>query len=85
MTRIGNEVFYKILGVLLCPLYLREYAWIAHAGLIICFYKRTAAMLPDLLAKFDSVGIPAARYNELDDVWKDPQVSSCRAIQVECV
>ena len=28
----------------------------------------------DLLAKFDSVGIPAAKYNELDDVWKDPQV-----------
>ncbi|HEX8058491.1 MAG TPA: CoA transferase, partial [Novosphingobium sp.] len=28
----------------------------------------------ELLAKFDSVGIPAAKYNELDDVWKDPQV-----------
>ena len=28
----------------------------------------------ELLAKFDSVGIPAAQYNELDDVWKDPQV-----------
>jgi crotonobetainyl-CoA:carnitine CoA-transferase CaiB-like acyl-CoA transferase len=28
----------------------------------------------ELLAKFDSVGIPAAKYNELEDVWKDPQV-----------
>ena len=28
----------------------------------------------DLLAKFDEVGIPAAKYNELDDVWQDPQV-----------
>jgi crotonobetainyl-CoA:carnitine CoA-transferase CaiB-like acyl-CoA transferase len=28
----------------------------------------------ELLAKFDSAGIPAAKYNELDDVWKDPQV-----------
>ena len=28
----------------------------------------------DLLAKFDSVGIPAARYNELADVWEEPQV-----------
>jgi len=28
----------------------------------------------DLLAKFDSVGIPAAKYNELEDVWEDPQV-----------
>jgi crotonobetainyl-CoA:carnitine CoA-transferase CaiB-like acyl-CoA transferase len=28
----------------------------------------------DLLAKFDSVGIPAAKYNELADVWEDPQV-----------
>jgi len=28
----------------------------------------------ELLAKFDSVGIPAAKYNELDDVWQDPQV-----------
>jgi crotonobetainyl-CoA:carnitine CoA-transferase CaiB-like acyl-CoA transferase len=28
----------------------------------------------DLLAKFDSVGIPAAKYNELEDVWNDPQV-----------
>jgi crotonobetainyl-CoA:carnitine CoA-transferase CaiB-like acyl-CoA transferase len=28
----------------------------------------------DLLAKFDSVGIPASKYNELDDVWQDPQV-----------
>ncbi len=28
----------------------------------------------ELLAKFDSVGIPAAKYNELVDVWKDPQV-----------
>jgi crotonobetainyl-CoA:carnitine CoA-transferase CaiB-like acyl-CoA transferase len=28
----------------------------------------------DLLAKFDEAGIPAAKYNELDDVWNDPQV-----------
>ncbi|MCW1430956.1 CaiB/BaiF CoA transferase family protein [Novosphingobium sp. JCM 18896] len=28
----------------------------------------------ELLAKFDSVGIPAAKYNELDDVWQDAQV-----------
>jgi crotonobetainyl-CoA:carnitine CoA-transferase CaiB-like acyl-CoA transferase len=28
----------------------------------------------DLLAKFDSVGIPAAKYNELADVWEEPQV-----------
>lgn len=28
----------------------------------------------DLLAKFDSVGIPAAKYNELNEVWQDPQV-----------
>ena len=28
----------------------------------------------ELLAKFDVVGIPAAKYNELSDVWEDPQV-----------
>jgi crotonobetainyl-CoA:carnitine CoA-transferase CaiB-like acyl-CoA transferase len=28
----------------------------------------------DLLGKFDSVGIPAAKYNDLPDVWEDPQV-----------
>ena len=28
----------------------------------------------ELLAKFDEVGIPAAKYNELADVWEDPQV-----------
>jgi crotonobetainyl-CoA:carnitine CoA-transferase CaiB-like acyl-CoA transferase len=28
----------------------------------------------DLLSKFDSVGIPAAKYNELADVWEEPQV-----------
>lgn len=28
----------------------------------------------ELLAKFDSVGIPAAKYNELHEVWQDPQV-----------
>lgn len=28
----------------------------------------------DLLAKLDSVGIPAAKYNELADVWEEPQV-----------
>lgn len=27
-----------------------------------------------LLAKFDEAGIPAAKYNELPDVWEDPQV-----------
>jgi crotonobetainyl-CoA:carnitine CoA-transferase CaiB-like acyl-CoA transferase len=28
----------------------------------------------ELLAKFDSVGIPAAKYNDLPDVWEEPQV-----------
>jgi len=28
----------------------------------------------ELLAKFDSVGIPAAKYNELPEVWEEPQV-----------
>lgn len=28
----------------------------------------------ELLAKFDETGIPAAKYNELPDVWEDPQV-----------
>jgi crotonobetainyl-CoA:carnitine CoA-transferase CaiB-like acyl-CoA transferase len=28
----------------------------------------------DLLAKFDEVGIPASRYNELPEVWEDAQV-----------
>ncbi len=28
----------------------------------------------DLLAKFDGVGIPAAKYNDLPDVWEEPQV-----------
>ena len=28
----------------------------------------------DLMAAFDRVGIPAARYNELADVWQEPQV-----------
>ena len=28
----------------------------------------------DLLAKFDAVGIPAAKYNDLPDVWDEPQV-----------
>ena len=28
----------------------------------------------ELQAKFDSVGIPAARYNDLAEVWDDPQV-----------
>jgi crotonobetainyl-CoA:carnitine CoA-transferase CaiB-like acyl-CoA transferase len=28
----------------------------------------------DLLARFDEAGIPAAKYNELEDVWEDPQV-----------
>jgi crotonobetainyl-CoA:carnitine CoA-transferase CaiB-like acyl-CoA transferase len=28
----------------------------------------------ELLAKFDSVGIPAAKYNELEEVWEEPQV-----------
>jgi crotonobetainyl-CoA:carnitine CoA-transferase CaiB-like acyl-CoA transferase len=28
----------------------------------------------DLLAKLDSVGIPAAKYNELAEVWDEPQV-----------
>jgi crotonobetainyl-CoA:carnitine CoA-transferase CaiB-like acyl-CoA transferase len=28
----------------------------------------------DLLGKFDEAGIPAAKYNELEDVWEDAQV-----------
>src|SRR5690606_1408204 len=28
----------------------------------------------EMLAAFDSVGIPASKYNELPDVWEDPQV-----------
>jgi crotonobetainyl-CoA:carnitine CoA-transferase CaiB-like acyl-CoA transferase len=28
----------------------------------------------DLLAKFDEAGIPAAKYNELPEVWEEPQV-----------
>jgi crotonobetainyl-CoA:carnitine CoA-transferase CaiB-like acyl-CoA transferase len=28
----------------------------------------------ELLARFDEVGIPAARYNELSEVWEEPQV-----------
>ena len=28
----------------------------------------------DLLAKFDEAGIPAAKFNELEDVWEDEQV-----------
>ncbi len=28
----------------------------------------------DLLGKFDEAGIPAAKYNELADVWEEPQV-----------
>jgi crotonobetainyl-CoA:carnitine CoA-transferase CaiB-like acyl-CoA transferase len=28
----------------------------------------------ELQAKFDEVSIPAARYNELPEVWEDPQV-----------
>jgi crotonobetainyl-CoA:carnitine CoA-transferase CaiB-like acyl-CoA transferase len=28
----------------------------------------------ELLAKFDSVGIPAAKFNELPEVWEEPQV-----------
>ncbi len=32
----------------------------------------------DLLNKFDGVGIPAAKYNELPDVWEDPQVKHRR-------
>jgi crotonobetainyl-CoA:carnitine CoA-transferase CaiB-like acyl-CoA transferase len=28
----------------------------------------------DLLAKFDDAGIPAAKYNELSEVWEEPQV-----------
>lgn len=28
----------------------------------------------DILAKFDEAGIPAAKYNELPDVWEDAQV-----------
>ena len=32
------------------------------------------ALEAELLAKFDSVGIPAARYNTLPEVWEEEQV-----------
>ena len=40
---------------------------------IINVWSRTLTVA-ELLAKLDSVGIPAARYNELADVWEDAQV-----------
>src|SRR5262249_3961975 len=33
--------------------------------------QRTVA---EIIAALDEVGIPAARYNELSDVWEEPQV-----------
>jgi crotonobetainyl-CoA:carnitine CoA-transferase CaiB-like acyl-CoA transferase len=40
---------------------------------IICDWSRQFSV-SDLLAKLDSVGIPAAKYNELSEVWDEPQV-----------
>jgi crotonobetainyl-CoA:carnitine CoA-transferase CaiB-like acyl-CoA transferase len=40
---------------------------------IVCRWSRQFAV-SDLLAKLDSVGIPAAKYNELSEVWDEPQV-----------
>jgi crotonobetainyl-CoA:carnitine CoA-transferase CaiB-like acyl-CoA transferase len=40
---------------------------------IICQWSRQFGVV-DLLAKLDSVGIPAAKYNELAEVWEEPQV-----------
>jgi crotonobetainyl-CoA:carnitine CoA-transferase CaiB-like acyl-CoA transferase len=40
---------------------------------IICAWSRQFSV-SDLLAKLDSVGIPAAKYNELSEVWEEPQV-----------
>jgi crotonobetainyl-CoA:carnitine CoA-transferase CaiB-like acyl-CoA transferase len=40
---------------------------------IICNWSQQFTVA-DLLAKFDSVGIPAAKYNELAEVWDEPQV-----------
>jgi crotonobetainyl-CoA:carnitine CoA-transferase CaiB-like acyl-CoA transferase len=40
---------------------------------IICQWSRQFAVT-DLLTKLDSVGIPAAKYNELAEVWDEPQV-----------
>jgi len=40
---------------------------------IINAWSRTLSVA-DLLAKLDGVGIPAAKYNELAEVWEEPQV-----------
>jgi crotonobetainyl-CoA:carnitine CoA-transferase CaiB-like acyl-CoA transferase len=40
---------------------------------IICSWSRQFTVA-DLLAKLDGVGIPAAKYNELAEVWEEPQV-----------
>ncbi len=40
---------------------------------IICRWSSQFSVA-DLLAKLDSVGIPAAKYNELPEVWDEPQV-----------
>jgi crotonobetainyl-CoA:carnitine CoA-transferase CaiB-like acyl-CoA transferase len=40
---------------------------------IICDWSRNFTV-EDLLAALDSVGIPAAKYNSLPEVWEDPQV-----------
>jgi crotonobetainyl-CoA:carnitine CoA-transferase CaiB-like acyl-CoA transferase len=40
---------------------------------IICIWSRQFPVA-ELLAKLDSVGIPAAKYNELSEVWDEPQV-----------
>lgn len=40
---------------------------------LICEWSRQRTVA-DLQAAFDEVGIPAARYNDLPDVWEEPQV-----------
>jgi crotonobetainyl-CoA:carnitine CoA-transferase CaiB-like acyl-CoA transferase len=40
---------------------------------IINAWSRTLSVA-ELLARLDDVGIPAAKYNELSDVWEEPQV-----------
>jgi crotonobetainyl-CoA:carnitine CoA-transferase CaiB-like acyl-CoA transferase len=40
---------------------------------IICAWSRTLSV-SEIIAAFDEAGIPCARYNELPDVWEEPQV-----------
>jgi crotonobetainyl-CoA:carnitine CoA-transferase CaiB-like acyl-CoA transferase len=40
---------------------------------IVCVWSRNMTV-EELLARLDGAGIPAAKYNELPEVWEDPQV-----------